>query len=228
MKQVISALGALLLVTAITAPAVQAHQGNPDFRSEITSISPARLSEGLQVTVQNFDDNVQLVNRTGETVVVEGYEGEPYLRFSPDGLVEVNLNSPAYYLNEDRLGDVSLPDRANADAEPDWSQVNDSGTYSWHDHRSHYMSDGVPPQVSDESAVTKIFDYVIPVTVGGSPVSVAGTLTWVGSDSSVPAAALIALGALLLAAVAGALVVRHRRQKSKVEQSGEDSTPEAW
>ena len=37
-------------------------------------------------------------------MIVEGYEGEPYLRFSPDGTVERNRLSTATYLNDDRRG----------------------------------------------------------------------------------------------------------------------------
>ncbi len=91
----------LLLLTA--------HQGNPNFRSEINSIQPERLAEGLTVETYNFDDGVRLINDTGEEVVVIGYDGEPYFRISPEGVVEVNLNSPSYYLNEDRLADVEVP-----------------------------------------------------------------------------------------------------------------------
>jgi hypothetical protein len=229
MKRITATLFALLLATAALSTAADAHQGNPDFRSEITAISPADLSEGLQMTVQNFDDNIQLVNRTGEVVIVKGYEGEPYLRFNPDGRVEVNLNSPAHYLNEDRLGDVSLPERADPDAAPDWSLVDESGTWSWHDHRSHYMAEGVPPQVSDESVVTKVFDYRIPMSVGGAPAEASGTLTWVGSDSSVPVLPFVGLGLLLVAALAGAVVIRrHRRDGDGTASSGGDTGGEAW
>jgi MYXO-CTERM domain-containing protein len=229
MKRLTGTLCALLLATVIVTPAANAHQGNPNFRSEITSISPAAQVRGLEMSVKNFDDNIELTNRTGKVVLIKGYDGEPYLRFSPDGRVEVNLNSPAYYLNEDRLGDVPLPDRADAEAAPEWEEVDDTGTWSWHDHRSHYMSEGVPPQVTDESVVTRIFDYTIPMSVGGVPVKASGTLTWVGSDSSVPVLPFVGLGLLLVAALAGAVVIRRRRQEdAESGSSGGDTGKEAW
>jgi hypothetical protein len=226
MNRIIGTLCALLLATAVLSSTAEAHQGNPDFRSEINAVTPAELADGLELTVQNFDDNIQLVNRTGEVVIVKGYEGEPYLRFNPDGRVEVNLNSPARYLNEDRFADVALPDRADPDAAPAWSEVDDSGTWSWHDHRSHYMAEGVPPQVSDESVVTKIFDYSIPMSVGGAPAKAGGTLTWVGSDDSVPVLPFIGLGLLLVAAVAGGILIRRRRRQEGPPGDSPDSSPE--
>jgi hypothetical protein len=229
MKRLSGTICAFLLVL-IAAPVANAHQGNPNFRSEITSITPVERARGLQMSVKNFDDNIELINRTGEVVLVRGYDGEPYVRFDPDGLVSVNLNSPAYYLNEDRLGNVSLPDRADSGAAPDWEEVDDSGTWFWHDHRSHYMSEGIPPQVADKSVVTKIFDYTIPMSVGGAPVEARGTLTWVGSDSSVPVLPFVLLGFLVIVSLAGAVLIRRRRQGEKAEADPPEGGPstEAW
>ena len=54
------------------------------------------------------DDALELRNATGANVMVPGYEGEPYLRFLKSGRVEVNVNSPAKYLNEERYGGVAI------------------------------------------------------------------------------------------------------------------------
>ncbi len=56
---------------------------------------------GLKLKVLYGDDQVWLDNRSGKTIVIDGYGGEPYLRFAPDGIY-VNVNSPAGYLNQDR------------------------------------------------------------------------------------------------------------------------------
>ena len=72
--------------------------------------------DGLEVEVLNFDDSLRLRNETGETVVVEGYEGEPYVRISPDGTVEINQDSPTFYLNQDRFAEAEVPASADPEA----------------------------------------------------------------------------------------------------------------
>ena len=119
-------------------------------------VDPA--TEGLEVEVVNFDDSLRLLNHSDQDVVIEGYEGEPYARVLADGSVELNRNSPAYYLNDDRFGESEVPDSADPEAEPDWELVDRSSMLEWHDHRMHWMSTAVPPQVKNESEETKIFD----------------------------------------------------------------------
>lgn len=201
---------AITLVLAAVAGPVTAHEGNPDFRSIINSITPERLSEGLKARIVNFDDHVVLENRSGEEVEVLGYRGEPYARISADGKVEVNINSPTHYENQDRYADVKIPDRADAEARPAWKQVGDEGVFEWHDHRSHYMSKGIPPQVKDRSTRTKIASYEIPLLVGGAPAQINGTLWWHGEDSKAPVLPFVLLGVAVLAGT-GFLVIRRRR-----------------
>lgn len=221
MKRLIAGFIALFIF-AVAPAAASAHQGNPNYRSEITSIQPAGLAQGLDVSIVNFDDHVRLVNETGKEVVIMGYNGEPLARLLADGTVEENLNSPAFYLNQDRFAAVDIPARADEDAAPDWKVVGDNGTYEWHDHRSHFMGKGTPDQVTDESQKTKVFDYVIPIKVGGEQAKINGTLTWVGNDSKVPVIPFAILGLAVIAAI-GFWVSRRRGGDGK-----EDEEAEAW
>jgi hypothetical protein len=236
MKRLTGVIALLVLVVfaGTFCSAANAHQGNPDFRSEIDSISPGDLGNGLSVEIVNFDDHVRLVNKTGKEVTIKGYDGEPYARISPDGKVEVNLNSPAYYLNEDRFAEVEVPARANAKAKPDWKEIDDNSTFEWHDHRSHYMGQGTPPQVKDESEKTKVFDYAIPIEVGGKPAKIDGTLIWVGTGSKAPVIPFIILGLAVFAAF-GFWISRKRRGGGEDDGAGPASEPnrtgeekEAW
>ena len=218
-------LGFIALCIFAASPAVAtAHQGNSNYRSEITTIRPQTLAEGLDFSVLNFDDHVRLENSSGRDVVILGYDGEPLARILADGTVEENLNSPAYYLNQDRFADVDLPSRADEKAKPDWQEVGTNGIYEWHDHRSHYMGQGTPDQVTDESKETKVFDYVIPIKVDGEPARVEGTLTWVGNDSNVPVVPFVILGLAIIAA-AGFWIVRRRDRKN---DSDDEEKKEAW
>jgi len=199
-----------------------AHQGNPNYRSEVNSIEPP--VPGLSAQVLNYDADMLLTNDSNKTVVVDGYEGEPYLRFAPDGTVEANVNSPAYYLNTDRYGTTPVPPSADPDADPDWKVVGRTGEFQWHDHRSHYMSTETPPQVTDSGRRTKIFDYEIPLRVDGKPAAIDGTLFWVGS-SGFPILPFIGLGVIALCSVILVVAVRRRRAAGAAGESAPTGSP---
>jgi hypothetical protein len=230
MRRICGAAALALFALATAAPAAHAHGGGgTDYISEIRTTAPA--DAGLAAEVLDRDDRLALRNDSGRTVVVEGYNGEPYARLKPDGRVEVNLNSPALYLNEDRNAAVGLPARADERAAPEWKTVDGSGRFEWHDHRIHWMGVGRPAAVSDPQRRTKVFDWRVPLRVGGEPGAVAGTLTWVGRpDSGFPVAAAIALGAVAVAGLALVVLVRRRRGGDGGDGDGEpvDSAAEAW
>ena len=214
-------LVAALAVLAASAPSASAHEGNPNFRSTITSIGPP--APGVEAEVLNYDDSLELRVAGGHRVEVAGYDGEPYLRFLPDGTVEVNRVSPSHHLNEDRFGEVDVPAGADPDAPPEWKSVASNGVYAWHDHRIHWMARSTPPQVTDEDERTKVFDWHLPIAVDGEQGRIAGELYWTPTGSSFPVAAGVALGAALAAAVAFVIVVRRRRRRDRGERE-----KEAW
>jgi MYXO-CTERM domain-containing protein len=215
------ALALAATVVLVTAPAAAAHQGNPNYRSVVDSVTPA--VKGLTLHVLNYDDRFELTNHSGRTVTVQGYDGEPYARVLADGTVEVNKRSPAYYLNDDRYADVKVPASADPKAPPQWSVVDRTGRLQWHDHRMHWMSQSLPPQVKDKSRRTKVFDYAIPLRVDAQRASVRGTLFWQPAEGGgAPVGMFIVLGALALIAIAAVAVVRRRRSGEPVEGA------EAW
>jgi hypothetical protein len=203
-----------LAVLCVAAPVALAHEGNPNYRSEVSAIAPEL--PGLEARVLNYDDAIELVYDGEQPLVVEGYRGEPYLRFNPDGLVEVNRRSPAAYLNEDRFAKVELPDRADHRAPPSWAPVAQNGRYDWHDHRIHWMGEGtLPPQIDDEGERTRVFGWDIPMAAAGRPVEVRGTLTWLGKeDSGFPVAAGLTLGGALVGGALLVVLVRRRRSRA--------------
>ncbi|MQA75996.1 MAG: hypothetical protein GEU88_16960 [Solirubrobacterales bacterium] len=209
---------ATVLSLSYAVPAT-AHQGNPDYRSELDGIKPQ--VPGLDVQVLNYDDSLQLENRTGETVIVDGYQHEPYVRITADGAVSVNTRSPAYYINDDRYGETKAPASADPEAAPEWQEVDGTGQYVWHDHRIHYMSAGTPAQVTDESKRTKIFDYRVPIEVGGERAAITGTLYWVGESGGFPIVPFIALAAVALLA-GSAIVLRRLRSGDAGERDRGD------
>ncbi|MCU0314240.1 MAG: hypothetical protein MUC84_09295 [Solirubrobacteraceae bacterium] len=211
MRRVAAALAVLLAVLGALVTPAGAHEGDPRYRSEVRAPAPA--VPGLSVSVVNYDDSLELVNRSGRDVVVQGYDGEPYARVLADGTVQLNRRSPATYLNDERYGDVAPPADASAAAPPRWRTVDRTARLTWHDHRMHWMSRSRPPAVSDPAVRTKVFDYAIPLEVAGRPVTLAGTLWWAGEPGGgMPAAAAVALGALALSALVVVVLVRRRRR----------------
>ena len=163
------------------APTAVAHEGNPNYNSEVRAIVPA--IEGSTPRSWAATTASSSATDSDSVVVVEGYRDEPYLRFLPDGTVQVNRRSPALYLNEDRFAQVQVPRSADPEGRPSWKRVAENGRYDWHDHRIHWMAKTQPEQVrKDESRRVKIFDWKLPVSVAGRPAAIEGSLTWLGKD----------------------------------------------
>jgi hypothetical protein len=215
------ALALAVAVALLAASPAAAHQGNPNFRSVVDSITPA--VKGVTLHVLNYDDRFELTNHSGRTVTVQGYDREPYARVLADGTVEVNKRSPAYYLNDDRFADVKVPASADPKAPPQCSVVDRTARLEWHDHRMHWMSRSLPPAVKDKSQRTKVFDYAIPLQVGSQPASIRGTLFWQpDGGGGAPVGMFVGLGVLALIAIGAVAIVRRRRSSETVEGA------EAW
>ena len=189
---------------------------NYNYRSYITSVTPS--VPGLSVQVLEFADRLLLSNHTGQTVTISGYQGEPYARVLADGTAEQNVRSPATYLNKSFYGNVTVPPVADPSAPPRWEVVDRVGEFEWHDHRIHWASPLLPPQVKDKSKRTLIFNWKVPIEVGTRPGAIAGQLFWTPENSKAPTAVIV-LGALIVAA--GLLFVLYvRRRRSRAPGAG--------
>jgi hypothetical protein len=212
-------------VLLLGAPVALAHQGSPNFLSQVDAISPA--TEGITVTVLNRDDRLLLQNTSGQDVVIEGYSEEPYARVDADGTVFVNTDSEAYYINEERDGKVDAPPDADSKGEPRWEEISRSGRFEWHDHRMHWMSEADPENVKDKDVRQEVFDWKVPMEVGGRRTEITGTLFWTPVESSgLPLAAIFAFAALVIVLSIAVVVVRRRR--SAAGAGGPESPAEAW
>ena len=224
-------LAALLL--GGTAASAAAHTPDPGYRSIVDGITPK--TPGLTVEVLGFDNQLKITNQTGKTVTIEGYEGDPYVQMLPNGTVEVNQNSPATYSNEDRFAVTPIPKFATAKtakADPNWKVVGSGGQFIWHDHRMHWMSHTLPPDVHDKHQKTKVFNYTVPLKVNGHTAAVDGQLYWVGIPKSSP---WLWFAVLAVLSVIGLLFVRWRRRSNAAlhgddgaDDERSDALREAW
>jgi hypothetical protein len=117
--------------------------------------------------------------------------------------VEVNVRSPARWLNDARYGarDVQVPPQADAAAPPQWEVVARDGTYAWHDHRIHVMTPVLPAQVDPTAGtVQRVWDVAVPIEVDGQVAEVRIDLDWVPGPSPVVAGSFVLL--LMVALVA--------------------------
>jgi hypothetical protein len=216
------ACAAAVLALLLGAPVALAHQGNPHYRSVVTSVSPTL--KGVDVSVLNFDDRLLMHNTSGKDVTILDYQNKPYAQLLKDGTVQVNTNSEAYYLNEDRLGETSVP--KNLGTDPKWKQLSRSSRFEWHDHRAHWMGKTDPPNLKDKSVKTKIDNWTVPIKVAADKGTIAGTLTWVPLDQGgLPVGAIFAFAALLIALSIAVFVIRRRRDGGG-DTSGDDAPRE--
>ena len=213
------ALCALLVFT----PAANAHSLSKGTR--IVARVTSTLPDGLELRVVSGDDELELRNATGRTVVVLGYTGEPYLRFGAGGGVSTNLRSSALALNATRFPperEWRELTRSAPAGEPDWQSVDDGDSYTWVDHRIHLITRVNPPLVqADPGKKHLLRRWTVPLEVGGSPVAVRGTLTyepggfdWVGA---IPY--LVVLGAIAVAAISVAV---QRKDTTEDDRAPED------
>ena len=202
----------VVLCALVAVPAAGAHLGGPKgFKSTVTSLTPPET--GIKAIMLGGDDRMVLHNDTGKVLVIKGYSGEPYLRFSPDA-VYMNDNSPAVYLNSARYANVQVPPNATAKAKPQWEKILPGHAFTWHDHRVHWMSPILPPAVQKAPKATHhIFNWTIPATLDGKPLTIHGSLSYVPPPSSSSPRWWLLAVLLTLALVGGAAAFfLYRRQ----------------
>jgi hypothetical protein len=225
----VAALALLALVPAAAAAISQ----TPDitdthYTSVLRAVHPAVA--GVRWHVIDRNDEIELVNHSHETVTVYGYsqaqgvsyDGGPYARILPNGTVQVNLTSQAYYLNQSFFADyANVPASATADGQPvRWLTLAKTGEYLWHDHRIHYTGLGTPRIVKDVHRRTLMFAWYVPIQVGATSGYLYGKLYWDGEKSfSFPIGAIIALIVIVLAGAALVIVVRRRRGPSEPKEA---------
>ncbi|MEH1013464.1 hypothetical protein V6U90_10165 [Micromonospora sp. CPCC 206060] len=178
--RVLLGLVAALAVLVPAAPA-SAHGADApaatDYRTEVTGVAPDR--PGLTVRTIEAGARLELTSTGGRTVVVLGYQGEPYLEVRPDGVYE-NVNSPATYLNRTLDGNTPVPATAGPTQPPQWSRIATEPVARWHDQRIQWRESAPPAVVrADPGREHRIRDWTIPLRDGDTAGEIRGTLDWV-------------------------------------------------
>jgi hypothetical protein len=175
-------LGILVASFAFSPATALADPAEPtNYQSVVLDVDPR--TPGVHFEIVGGDAYLAVSVEPGHAVEVPGYFDEPYIRIETDGTVWVNEQAPAFEINASRFGRFS-GDEGNG-SDPAWKTVGADGTYAWHDHRTHWMSEDRPPTI-DPSVAERIFPWQVPVLVDGVPTVVSGELSWVPSRSPLP------------------------------------------
>lgn len=197
---VVGVLAAMLPVTPAAAHQVGG-MGATNFHTTLTAVEPA--TPGVSLRVIENGSRLELRNDTATVVVIEGYDGEPYARVGPDG-VQVNDDSPATFLNQERFLTASVPATADGRGPPVWRQVSAEPVWRWPDHRVHWASLSLPPAVAAApDQPHRIRDWTVPLWYGEETrLTATGTLDWIPGPSPWPYVTLVVLLVLGLVALA--------------------------
>ena len=118
------------------------------------------------------------------------------------------------YLNEDVVG--HMPDTVTVHGAPDWQPISTSNTYRFHDHRIDWGGVGRPAVVKQNPHKPHLIaSWAVPLLVGGTPVSITGTLRWVPSGLPTWAYLLFGVSALLMGLIFFAFAVDAKRAREQ-------------
>ena len=131
---------AVLALAVFTAavPTALAHQGNPNYLSQVDAITPARRASPSRCSTATT--GCCCTTRAARTSSSRDTTTSPTRACWPTGRSRSTRESPAYYLNDDRFGDVKVPTGADGKGAPQWKEIDKTGRFEWHDHRMHWMA----------------------------------------------------------------------------------------
>ncbi|MEO3746142.1 hypothetical protein [Plantactinospora sp. B5E13] len=197
-RMLLAVVAGLLGALATAAPAAAHAADTPDgsnYASAVRGLTPA--VPGLRVRLVEGGARLELENRTGRTIEVLGYAGEPYLEVRSDGVYE-NGNSPATYLNRTLAGETP-PIGTDPTRPPQWRRIGTEPVVRWHDQRTRWLEDGPPARVAAApDRPQRVRDWTVPLRDGGTTVQVRGTLDWVPPPDPLPWWAGVVFGALVV------------------------------
>jgi hypothetical protein len=213
-------LTAPLAVTAVTglaalvvvAPTAAAHDHGSDsapYDSRILSVVPPVA--GLSVTTSDAGEYLNLANTGPTTVIVEGYQREPYLKITNGGVWE-NQRSESTYLNKSLFGDSLTQNKNLGDPnEPDWKQIASTGATKYHDHRIHWMGTDRPPMVQNDPGHDHLIaSWRVHLRADDTPVTIHGELRWLAIQPANYGSAVGPILAVVALCITAILITRVR------------------
>lgn len=195
----------IALLVALALPSASLAHGGESKQGYVSTVERIVNANGVEAAASG-DGHFSFTAPAGKTVIVRGYNNEPYARFH-DGTIEVNDLAPTTYLNDGK----PVPARAEASASPVWRQVDSGRTYTWDDKRTHWSASEAPAAVRAEpKAPHHISDWKVTGTVDAKPFVVEGSVDWAPKKSG-PGYQWISYLAIGAAVIYGAFLVFTKR-----------------
>jgi hypothetical protein len=188
----------------LTLPAVaEAHSSAPVIAVDYEAkLARSVIVPGVTARVLDGNRKLELTVRPPHTVVVEGYGGEPFLRFDTAG---VSINDRSLTAVTNKLAQRGATPALEKEATPRWRSISQGHRFAWHDHRLSL----VPGSMAETG---RLGIWSIPVSVDGAPLRVQVGLWHEPGPSVWP-------WLVLLLAVAGAAVAVAVRGNPRLRRS---------
>ena len=187
------------------------------YASTVTAVDPA--VPGLEVRIAR--DGWLTVSTSGDqTITVNGYAGEEYLRIGPAGAQE-NTAALTSAINAGSGLDKFPADATAAAAQrpAHWVKRSDRPSFTWRDYRVQWTDNERPSSVvQDPHGQHEVFSWALPLRAGDAPVQVLGQVRWIGVPwmQTGQTVALVVLAVLIALAVW--FVWRRRKRRNGSER----------
>jgi hypothetical protein len=173
----------LVLLCAVTAlgtwcaGTANAHEDSPRVFAVIDRVRPS-LPPGVDVRVENGPFTLLSVqNPTDTNLDVIGPDGEPFIRVGPAGAL-ANLNSSQWYVSNSPSPSAEVPPYARRLSTPRWGRLSQLSRWGLFDDRVT-TAGGTHTHVSaNETQVTPLADWSVPLRYGNRTVRVFGHLEY--------------------------------------------------
>lgn len=164
----------LLLGVLVPTPAL-AHEFGPDIRVRFEPF-PSVLDDVTIEIVTSIAPQLAIGNPTDDVLEVLDDDGIAFFRIGPDG-AEANFDNGDFYLTQDPLGALAIPQRARGSGEPGtWGLIAAKPEWAWFDHRMHPQAVARlrVPEPSEEGTILSTFE--IPIRFRGESVLLRGSI----------------------------------------------------
>jgi len=172
--RIITVTAALVAAVLWCAPYAQAHgESSPFIRAMVDRLEPP--APGLSITTSQATATLlQVRNDTPRELEVLSDRGEPFIRIGRQGVL-ANVSSREWFASGNPDGLIAP--QARTGGPPRWVRVSADPGWSWFEHRLHPRAlTAVPPPT--ERRTVRLFDWTVPLRIGGQPAAIEGRVEW--------------------------------------------------